>query len=248
MKKVILHIIVFLCVSSLSMMAQERDSLTSFIDNNPNAVNFNVVYEGTTVNLSADENYLLVNFSVAHPALQMRFLMQKFSFFVDPSGKKKRKYEVIMPNALDVKEELEAAIPQPSEEKKEDARPDIRPLISALNRKGADFRCEDTVSHLGFQFFHIELDSNRDLVNYYILIPKETLMQDKKLSDKWTLGIFSINDLANMPPPDQEGGGGMMPPPIEGEDQQAVQELMQSDIREWVKFSIDDVNNANLKE
>ena len=95
---------------------------------------------------------------------------------------------------------------------------------------------------------HVEIDQKSDLLNYYVLLPKKTLMKEKKLSDKWALGIFSINDFANMPPPEPEGDGGMMPPPMEGENQQDIQELMQSDIRLWVKFSIDDVNNANLKE
>ena len=72
-------------------------------------------------------------------------------------------------------------------------------------------------------------------------------MQDRKLSDQWAIGIFSVNDFDNMPPPEQDGGGGMMPPPME-DDQQDLQELMQSEIRVWTKFSIDEVNNANIAE
>ena len=229
------------------MVAQEKDSLTAFINMNPNAVDYNVIYEGTKLNLSADDNDLLINLSVAHPALQMRFLMQKVSLYIDPSGKKKKKYEVILPSAIDVKDEIEAVV-RPEEETIRDTRPDIRPLVSALNTKGAGLRHGSSFSTMGFQRFHVEIDQKNDLLNYYVLIPKKVLMQDKKLSDKWTIGIFSINDFASMPPPEQEGDGGMMPPPMEGENQQEIQELMQSDIRQWVKFSIDDVNNENLKE
>lgn len=246
-KTFILHILMMLTLSVNDVTAQEKDTLSIYIDKNPNAIDYNVIYEGTKLNLSADDNDLLINLSVAHPALQMRFLMQKVSLYIDPSGKKKKKYEVILPSALDVKDELEA-VARPEDEVVQDTRPDIRPLITALNNKGAELRHGNSIVLLGFQRFHVEIDQKNDLLNYYVLIPKEVLMQDKKLSDKWAIGIFSINDFANMPPPEQDGDGGMMPPPMEGENQQDIQELMQSNIRLWVKFSIDDVNNANLTE
>ena len=239
-------LMLFLPVNSLS--AEEKDTLAAFIDKNPNAVDFNMIYEGSKLNLSADDDNLLINLSVAHPALQMRFLMQKASLYIDPSGKKKKKHEILLPSALDVKEELEAVVSRPETEIDQDTRPDIRPLISALNKRGAEIRHGNKPFTLGYQRFHVEIDQKSDLLNYYILIPKEVLMQDRRLSDKWAIGIFSTNDFANMPPPEQEGDGGMMPPPMEGENQQDIQELMQSDIREWIRFSIDDVNNANLKE
>lgn len=245
--RALIYIVVILLLPVAQLEAQEIDSLTAFIDKNPNAVDYNVIYEGTKLNLSADDNDLLINLSVAHPALQMRFLMQKVSLYFDPTGKKRKKYEVILPSALDVKDDLEAVAP-PDGEIVQDTRPDIRPLITALNKKGAEFRHGNSIVLLGYQRFHVEIDQKKDLLNYYVLIPKELLMQDKKLSDKWAVGIFSINDFANMPPPEQEADGGMMPPPMEGENRQDIQELMQSDIRLWVKFSIDDVNNANLKE
>ena len=247
MRKYLNIITLLLVVSATSVSAQEKDSLSAFIEKNPNAVVFDVIYEGTKINLSADDDCLLINLSVAHPALQMRFLRQKVSLCIDPSGRKKKNYEVILPSALDVKDELEA-VSRPEAETGQNKRPDIRPLITALNRKGAEFRRGSSLSTLGYQWFHVEIDQKSDLLNYYVLLPKKTLMKEKKLSDKWALGIFSINDFANMPPPEPEGDGGMMPPPMEGENQQDIQELMQSDIRLWVKFSIDDVNNANLRE
>ena len=247
MRRYLIHIIFFLCVLSLPVTAQDKDSLSVFIEQNPYAVDFNIIYEGSKLNLSADDHYLLVNLSIAHPALQMRFLMQKLTLYIDPSGKKRKSYEIALPSAFDVKDEIEAAIPKPALERKEDMRPDIRPLISALNRKGADILYKDGYTHLGFQNFHIELDVRNNLLNFYILVPKEKMMQDRKLSDRWTIGIFSINNRGNMPSPSGDGDNGMVPPPIEGENQLAIQELMQSDIREWVGFSIDDVNNINLK-
>lgn len=252
MTKLITNIVLMLFLSVASIMAQEKDTLAAFIEKNPQCVDFNAIYEGTKLNLSADDEFLLVNLSLAHPALQMRFMMQKVSLYIDPSGKKKKKYEIVLPSAMDVKDELvtshtlpdRQAMPTPDSG---DERPDIRPLIGALNKRGAEYKCDGRNVHLSPQLFYIEHDRENELLNYYVLIPKMQLMLDSKLSEKWTLGIFSINDLASMPPPEQ-GGDGMMPPPMEGQDGQDIQELMQSDIREWVKFSIDDVNNANLKE
>ena len=246
--KQITYFFLMLVFPAVSAMAQEKDSLAAFIDKNPNAVDFNIIYEGTKLNLSADEDNLLINLSIAYPALQMRFLMQKVSLFIDPSGKRKKKFEVILPSAFDVKDELEAVAPRNKAEIEQDTRPDIRPLIAALNKKGAEFHYGNSLTQLGYQRFHVEIDQKNDMLNYYVLIPKLQLMQEKRLSDKWTIGIFSINDFDNMPPPEQEGEGGMMPPPMEGENQQDIQELMLSDIRLWTKFSIDDVNNANIKE
>lgn len=246
MMKILINIALAFVLFATSVSAQEKDTLSAFIDKNPNAVEIEVIYEGTRINLSADEEFLLINLSAAHPALQMRFLMQKLTLYVDPSGKKKRNYQISLPYALDVKNEIEAVIAVEGTERGEDERPDIRPLISALNKRGADFLYNGKVLHLGFQHFHVEVDQKNDLLNFYILIPKAELMKDRKLSNNWAIGIFSINDLANMPSPEQ-GEGGMMPPPMEGEDQQGIQELMQSDIRAWAKFSIDEVNNANLE-
>ena len=236
---------------------QAKDTLTTFIEKNPNAMDFNIIYEGTKLNLSADDEFLLVSLSVAHPALQMRFMMQRVSLYIDPSGKKKKRYEVVLPSAMDVKDELEGTVSLPDRQAappsdNQDERPDIRPLIGALNKRGAEYQSGGINIHLGQQLFYIEHDRENERLNYYVLIPKAPLMQDRKLSEKWTLGIFSINDFSNMPPPDQEGGGGMMPPPMGSDSKsgqaQDIQELMQQDIRQWVKFSIDDVNNANLKE
>ena len=242
---ILIYIVVMLFLPVIQLLAHDKDTLSAFIDKNPNAVDFNVIYEGTKLNLSADDSDMLINISVGHPALQMRFLMQDFSIYIDPSGKKRKKYEIILPSAIDVKDELEAVL-SPNAETTYENRPDIRPLISALNKRGAEIHYGKNLLTLGYQRFHVEISQDNGLLNYYVLIPKEILMNDRKLSDIWTIGIFSINDFANMPPP-KHGASDMMPPPLGDDGQQDIQELMQSDIRLWVKFSIDDVNNANLK-
>lgn len=237
-----------LTLFSLTLMAQESDTLSIFLKENPNAVGLDVVYEGTKINLAADDDNLLVNLSIAHPALQMRFMMQSASIYVDPTGKKKKDYEIILPSALDVKEALDSLNPDASKAI-ENTRPDILPLIRILNQKGAFFKIKNVARSLGFQRFYIELNQDEGVINYYILIPKTDLMRSPKLSNKWSIGIFSLNDISHMPSP-EEGTGpgeGMLPPQIEGEDQSYIMELMQNDIRSWTKFSIDDVNNINLR-
>ncbi len=83
------YFIVMLLWPAHQMVAQGKDSLAAFIDKNPDAVDYDVIYEGTKLNLSSDTCDLLVNLSVAHPALQMRFLMQRVALYIDPSGKRK---------------------------------------------------------------------------------------------------------------------------------------------------------------
>lgn len=253
MKRTAMNIFYLLIGIYASINIHAQDTLSTFIEQNPNAIGYNIIYDGTTVNLSADDDYLLVNLSVAHPALQMRFMMQKVTMYIDPTGKKKKKYKITLPSALDVRQELEetgemdrdmSGLAQPNQ--REDTRPDIRPMLRALNNHGAYYNCKGTETHLGYQYFYIEHDRDTEKLNYYVMIPKSDLMSDEKLSDKWMLGIFSINDFASAPPEPQDGDG-MMPPPMGADDRMDFQELMQSDIREWVKFSIDEVNNANLR-
>ena len=235
-------IIFFLSLFTLSF-SQEKDSLDLFIEHNPDAIDFNVVYEGTKLNLSADDDNILINLSVYHPALQMRFLMQSISFYIDPTGRKRKKHEICLPSALDVKNDLEEIANDEHIDRNE--RPDIRPLISALNKKGAMYHYLDMTYSLGYQRFHVEMDQDKDLLNYYVLVPKRFVMEERKLSSKWNIGIFSINDFSNMPPPEMEKP--MLPSSREHENEYGIQELMQSDIKQWVKFSIDDVNNINLR-
>lgn len=241
----LLHIFFLLLIATVKVMSQGIDSLSMFVENNPNAVDYNIIYEGTKLNLSADDENLLVNISIAHPALQMRFLMQPARIYIDSSGKKKKRHQIILPCAMDVKEELEREAMIDEGMAEQNTRPDIMPLLSALNRRGAEYVVGKRAFKLGYQRFYIEVDQMNDLVNIYVLIPKERLMNEKRLSDTWSIGVFSSNDMANMPPPGQDGE--MDFSPLEEIDESDILPLMQSEIKQWVSFSIDDVNNVNLK-
>ena len=242
MKKLLLITLSLLCTTMM-----RADTLAEFVERHPGAIDFNIISEGTTLNLSADDDDMLIHLSVAHPALQMRFLMQRLTIYADPSGKKKRNYEVKLPCAMDVREELDTTAVKPSAEQRSELRPDIRPLIYALQHKGADFLFGDSTQHLDFKRFHIEYDTEKEILNFYVMLPKCILMRDRKLSDKWSVGVFSLNDIDMMPTPGQEEDGAMMPPPADDNTQQDIMKLMQSDIREWTTFSIDDVNNIGIE-
>ena len=226
--------------------AEQSDTLTAFIRQNPHAVCLNIVYEGTQVYLSADDDNILLNLSVANPQLQMRLLMMPTTICIDPSGKKRQKYRVVLPSARDVMEEMEQLRPKvPDGGTRGNECPDIMPILQALSSAGAVYEADGRAVKLGYQRFHIELDRENALVNYYVLIPKSQLMADKKLKEKWALGVCSDVDMEMGPPEEPEAGMGMMPPSSDSDDDDALQRVMQGNIRSWRRFSIDEVNNAN---
>lgn len=246
MKRVIIHIILILVFKSF-VCAQENittDTLSTFLSANPKSTCLNIVFEGTHAHLAADEDNMLIILSVANPQLQMRLLMMPTSICIDPAGKKRQKYHIDLPSALDVMENMETLKPHEQENNNREIMPDINPLLQALNQKGAIYVADKDKITLGFQRFHVEIDKENSLINYYALIPKSHLMDDRKLKETWSLGICSKNVGQQNPPPT---------PPIEhdmpdsGNNNDNLMRMLQGDIRSWVKFSIDDVNNANLK-
>lgn len=119
----------------------QKDSvstLQTFIKKNSRCWSKEVVYEGCNILLCSDGESLLVQFKILHPAIQMRLLMQGLTFYIDPTGRKKEKYSVILPSANDVKEQMQMMEPQrPSRDDAKMQRPDIRPLINSLSKYGA---------------------------------------------------------------------------------------------------------------
>ena len=236
---------ILICIST-QVMSQKTtvvDTLGMFIENNPNAVCLNVVYEGTNVYLSADDENLLINLSVANPLLQMRLLMVPTSIYIDPTGKKKQKYKIELPSALDVVEQMEKMRPEKTDDIDERRQPDILPLLHVLNNKGATYSIKGKEQHLDCHRFHMEMDFSTGNMKYYILIPKAELMFEKRMKEMWSIGVVSDNDMKRMPPQEPDG----MPPILEEKVDEKMQSFLQGDIRSWVKFSINSVNNINLK-
>lgn len=242
-------IILLFCWCLQGVRGQDVDSLYAFIQTNPHAVCNNILYEGTHVFFSADEDNLLIHLTVANPQLQMRLLMMPLQFYIDPSGRKRRGYAVQLPSAVDVQEEMESLKPEATDEVPENIRPDIMPLMSALNKKGAVWVAKKQKVQLGYQRFYIGLNRENETIMYYVLIDKNILMKDKKLSSMWSFGIASPNNRN-----DEPEGLDMNHPeqPLmkeeESGDTERLLKLMQGDIKEWTRFSIDEVNNINIKE
>ena len=235
-----------LCVATAQgISSQETDSLYAFQRQNPTAVEYNVIHEGTKLYLAADDDNLLVVVSLAHPALQMRFLMQSATVCIDPTGRSKSRFKVLLPSAPDVRDQLQE-VARENVQAESGNRPDIRPLVDALNGKGAVFMANGQARLLDFNRFRIEIDTTEDVITYHMLLPKAPLMAAKRLSTTWSLGILSDNTMGDVPPPEDEQDNGMMPPPADGESQEDMMHILQNNIRSWTKFAIDDVNNANI--
>ncbi len=237
-------------VTSLLAQAQ-NDALAAYLAANPEALEMNIIHEGTTLRISADEDNLMLNIGVAHPALQMRMLMQRMTIYVDPTGKKRTKYAIQLPSAIDVKEQMEAMNPDADREHGANERPDIQPLMQALVDKGATYTTPEGKQVLDYQRFRIELNQQDEVINFYLLLPKDQLMQAKKLSSTWTVGIVARNDFDQMPPPDGAGPEqDMMAPPSGGGGQgdEDMREFMQREIRSWTPFSIDEANDVNADQ
>lgn len=239
-------------IMPLHIMAQEvgidsisNVSIDAYLSDYPKAICLPILTEGSHVYLSSDEANLLIAIEVANPQLQHRLLMMPTQVYIDPSGRKKKHYSVSLPSAMDVKEQMEAMRPAEREEgAMADRRPDIMPLIRALNQQGASFVAKKARLNLGKERFRMDMDIEKELLLYYILLPKETLMSDAKLSSDWTLCIRSDNN-ANMMPPPEEGMTEMEAgkPDALREDDTQFRDFMQKNIMMWIPFSIDEVNN-----
>lgn len=251
MKQIIIATTLLLSVISLSAQTtQNTDTLAMFLENNPDALTFNVIHEGSSLRISTDGLDLLICLSIANPALQMRLLMQQTIIYIDPSGRHRKNYSVHLPSAISVKDELDSLRPDDIEDQSPDIRPDIMPLIQALNKNGAVFRTNSKDYQLGYQRFYMEVDKEKELINIYVLLPMSELMQAKKLKDRWSIGLISNNDVNHHPSPGMEENRPPLMPVDDNkhqDDSENIHEILQSDIISWTKFSIDDARNINMK-
>jgi len=257
-----LFLLMGLLLTATHVWAEQPDSLKLFVEQHPNEVNINAMSEGSCVALSADENLLLVRLQLAEPALQMRVLMQGMDIYIDPTGRKREKYAIVLPSAFDVRN----LVAQPEEggaSKKgnENKRPDMMPLIEALNIYGATLDVNGRKQKFSNNQFRIVLSRDNGLLDYYIMLPKAMLMNEKKLSTTWSVGLYAeLPEGAGGPPagmmqggpgggPGGPGGGPGGGGPGGGPGRQQPggdMAEMAKTINEWHTFSIDDVNNANI--
>ena len=237
-----------------------KDTLQMFIDSNPYAVKVNILSEGTVAYLCADDDNLFIRLSVGNPQLFMRMLMQGLTIYIDPTGGKKEKYAILFPSAADVQTSM--ANFQPTRNtgfgNSEQSRPDISPLIKEMNKVGVVFDINGKVRKMGESRSIIELETENETLNFYALIPKTQMMTEKKLSSKWSIGIYLDTPSGNLEgprndmsirdqrPPMRNGSSGRFPQMQSGQSE--VNKIMRKKINAWSQFSIDDVNNVNLEK
>lgn len=236
---------------------EQNDSISTlqtFIESNPKCWSKKVVYEGCNVLLCSDGESLFIQFKILHPAIQMRVLMQGLIFYIDPTGRKREKYSVVFPSANDVKEQMQsmgpARLDKPAENMK---RPDIRPLINSLSQYGAAFDVNGKSTFVSGSHFAINLNEKNASLIYTLLIPIKQMLEEKRLSDEWRLGLYSQggrhqergpefggmhvaeHDQINVPPKEYS----------EKKDQKDIQNLLMKDIEEWISFSLSTICSLN---
>lgn len=226
-----------------------KSLLDKFLDDNPKAIEIKILSEGTMAYLCADDSVLFVRVSVGNPMLFMRMLMQGLIVHIDPTGGKKNKYEIIFPSARDVQTSMSSI-----QNDRQGDRPDIGPLVQAMNRVGAVFDINGKTQVLEQSQSLIELDTEKELLNYYILVPKTQMMNEKKLSSIWSLGLYVESPIGVLEGPrDDRNMGPTRQPGRQSEmndrshDNKEMEKLMKKKINVWEQFSIDEAYSINLK-
>ncbi len=237
-----------------SFATEPDDSLNIFLDNNPYAIEVNILTEGTKAFICADDNNLFTRISVGNPMIFMRMLMQGLTVYIDPTGKKKEKFAIFFPSARDVQMSMDNYQPTQNNDYSNDEKPDIMPLIKEMNKKGIIFDVNGKSCRLDLSRSMIELNPENETVDFYVLLPINQMMQEKKLSDTWSLGIFM-----DTPEPEAEGPRMNRPsnanersnnspfPDRHQKEDDNINMLMKNKINSWIKFSIEDAFNINLK-
>lgn len=248
MKK-LLSLLLFLPLCLHVVVAQEVDShatlLDNYIDEHPQTVRVNFIYEGCNLSVSADSSNLFVQLFITNPMLQMRLLMQECFLFIDPTGKRKEKYAIILPSAKYVKGYTGDAIPRPTSS---DQRPDLSGLITMLNLYGAEWDINGRTTRLHPDRFKIVFDAEQEALIYTVLASRNAFYKEKNTVDEWCFGIYSPIDggapSPNGPMPDRND----RPADRESnamEDDAKLRQFLSKAIRQWVSISIKDIENAN---
>lgn len=230
------------------------DTLELFLENNPYAVQVNILNEGTVAFLCSDDDNLFIRVAVGNPMLFMRMLMQGLTVYVDPTGRNKEKYSLIFPSAENVRHLMnDNKQRQYSKTETINERPDIFPLLNAINEVGVIYDVNGISTKLSPLRSLIDLDEEDEIISFCVLMPKTGLMNEKKLSSTWSLGIYLDSVSENIKEP--RNNDNTIPPPhpySEFEEKQNstsndINHLMKKKINEWATFNIDEVNNINLK-
>lgn len=231
-------------------------SLSEYTQSYPKCVTQEVVYDGCTLLLNSDGEYLFGQFNILHPELQMRILMQGITFYVDPTGKKKEKYAIHFPAASAVEDIMsQMAPPEPGEDMEQGILPDIKPLVTSLARIGAEYDINRRHQTFDSTWSSINIDDSTHCLSYTFIIPVEQMLSEKKLSKTWKFGIYSEGGRPTNGGPGMSGreqGPGMRGPGIGGpgivskrnensNSKVDLRKMMMNDIEVWVPFSFDSI-------
>ncbi len=223
---------------------KHQDSLIyAFMEKYPNKLIIECLQEEKLC-LSADDDNMLVMLEISNPQLLLRFFMKGFSIYIDPTGKKKERFEIKLPSAESLNLEKlgisrkENTTPEPDalEEK-----PNILPLIKPLNEMGMSYTINGKQFTENNTAFKIFLDVDNDKLYYYMLLPIHDFFNVKKLSPTWSVGIYSQE--IDMYSDDERQG--MMPPPPNGDNGLNPSELTK-EISQWINFSFEQLSSLNI--
>lgn len=242
----------------------ETDSvytLSEYLADNPDCITQDVIYDGCTMNINSDGEYLFGQLTILHPELQMRILMQGLTFFVDPTGKKKEKYALHFPAASAVEDVMQRIAPAATgPNRNAEEVPDISPLISALDKYGVRYEINGRDKNYENDWATISLDPEEHALTYTFIIPVEDFLTEKKISDNWKIGMLSEGGNSHGSGPGNGPGMGApgmgeptrgMTPPKGRErnrDEQAavnLRKMMMKDIEAWVAFSYSNICSLN---
>lgn len=206
----------FFCMGTIlqshSQTATEN-AMDKYVAEYPNVVRKNFLYEGSSLSVSANEQNLFIQLYIAHPELLMRMIMQGGTIYIDPTGKKREKYAVILPSARDIKDLMGDFMPTPptgntvNDSLKSAERPNVQPVIFAMSMHGATFDINGEERLLYDDNFNILLDENNDAIIYNILLPRTTF-NVRKPSENWAFGLYlGVEDAPQQPMHAQPGMG-----------------------------------------
>lgn len=251
-------LICFFGWTSIPTRAQKEatDDIANFVEHNQICQAQNVIYKGTQLLLCSDGNMLLVQLQMLEPNLQMRILMGGLTISIDPTGKKKEKYSFVFPagnsevdRMLNMQNQEERFGSQMSSDSDSHDRPDLMPLLQALNAQGALFQIKGKTEKVGTNRFTIEANPSQGMVVYSCLIPLEPFLSEKKIKDVWTIGIYSGNNRpAPSDFPNSDMGGSPVPNGLPNHGSEAEADLLailQNDIECWTSFSISEISSLN---
>ncbi len=262
-KPLLLGLLIF-CGTISQAQTVESDSvytLSEYIADNPDCISQDVIYDGCTLNINSDGEFLFGQLIILHPELQMRILMQGLTFYIDPTGKKKEKYALHYPAASAVEDVMQQLAPATTgTDRNPNEVPDISPLISALDDYGVIYEINGRDKPYYKEWATVTLDPDECALIYSFVIPVEDFLKEKKLTDNWRIGIFSEGGNSHGSGPGNGPGigapgmgeptRGMSPPKgrDRNKDEQAaikLRKMMMKDIEAWAAFSFSKINSIN---